>query len=66
MEKKTIRSGAPFLLAGLGVMAVALTMARQADALAWYSEALIPKLNLAMVFLLLPLIFAVGRLRKKI
>ena len=24
MEKKTIRSGAPFLLAGLGVMAVAL------------------------------------------
>ena len=26
MEKKTIRSGAPFLLAGLGVMAVALTM----------------------------------------
>lgn len=26
MEKKTIRSGAPLLLAGLGVMAVALTM----------------------------------------
>ena len=26
MEKKTIRSGAPFVFAGAGVMAVALTM----------------------------------------
>ena len=26
MEKRTIRSGAPFVLAGAGVMAVALTM----------------------------------------
>ena len=56
----------PGLVCTGAALAVALTMARQADALAWYSEALIPKLNLAMVFLLLPLIFAVGRLRKKI
>ena len=50
----------------MAALAVALTMARQADTLTWYSEVLIPTLNLAMVFLLLPLIFAVGRLRKKI
>ena len=31
MEKKTIRSGAPFVLAGAGVLAVALGAVRRED-----------------------------------
>lgn len=56
----------PGLVCAGAALAAALVMARQAGALTWYSEVLIPALNLGMVFLVLPLVFLVGRLRKTI
>ena len=56
----------PGLVCAGAALAAALMMARQAGALTWYSEVLIPALNLGMVFLVLPLVFLAGRLRKTI